>query len=1063
MYATHLSIRCKSKQKQKEQEKVQKKRKHLRKINFSMNLLQQQQERWKNLSLVPPPPSSSRCRRSSTISSSRRTYMFSLLCFAGIVSCATNYYVFYDYENNHIHAYKNEINGNSGGNSINRNNENSKIIIQKNKIDNDNNINNNNNNINNNNVVYHPSSRRITSKNIATAMKRSSSSSSLLSSASSLHSSTSKHDEHNNNDINIHYKNDTNSNKIIPLRYLSFGSVENNFDGGDDDLHNPIEESYSYLLSSDVNNVAASTSLSMCAICTQSIIQDRMYDVITIDFFDTDGGLYQLSKRIRQRFPNAIIVFVQLWTPDHIYYYDNHNNVSIPATYMHSYMTGEASIKAATTTTTQNDGNNNHDDGIIKRNRESFRKAAAAITTTTKGTTTNDVGDNVGDNDNDITKRSGKNNNAKSYWHFQNLSRQQKIVEHCVEEFDGYLYSLPFNTPSSLPFVPRDNDNKSIHHSKSNKIGENIDTNHNKNNNDGAMTLITSSIYLELFQFDSSLKRSRNNNSKENNGDVISTTTTPPRITKYLSKKGHQVVANGIYNTIIKNHPNTKKLSLQHHQKIISSQKISSSLLKNNNVNDAKKGDDNGISSSSINNYFDRDLVGSWYPGDYCSMWYTTGDYNAVHTVDTDTFDVTTTNDTTTALNNTHSTPTTTAATSTNGYFSSKKKKNKRRWGQSIYDFFSRFFSYTINESNKNGSILHTLRRVKVIQFESHQQQRIGKNDDRETKKTIKHALEMSRKGGSIYVHNPFQESRILYLTYMTSFSDNAYYDDIDSNNSAELGGDSNFKKANQLRNRYSNNRNSFLSLMVTKNKKIKVYPRTKVIIDGKSVLILDPVHDGYNKNGIHNNNDDDTKEVATTGQQQNHQHHIHLTRTTAVGHIPPGNALLEFKTLNYEPSSEYRFRLVGYSVLKDDIVDGIPFEYDIQPEPTIVIPKPEKKNSILFFDGDGSSSNNNNNNNNGGFFTTSAAVPSKNTVTSFRDNDININYDDKTSNNGKNNDKEENRKTKAATTTESRSSSLVLSFFVAFFRILRQVSFWLTWLLHSIIFSVDSFIFDYF
>ncbi|CAB9498017.1 expressed unknown protein [Seminavis robusta] len=118
-----------------------------------------------------------------------------------------------------------------------------------------------------------------------------------------------------------------------------------------------------------------------------------------------------------------------------------------------------------------------------------------------------------------------------------------------------------------------------------------------------------------------------------------------------------------------------------------------------------------------------------------------------------------------------------------------------------------------------------------------------------------KHAVEISRRGGSVDVNNPFAEPRMLYLTYMTAQG--------------------------------------------------REYPRTKVTVGGKASVMIDPVHE-----------DVDTED--------------HLTRTTAVGLVPPGRTVLQLNSLDADSTS--RFRLVGLHFLNKGKVP-IPFEFDFEPD----------------------------------------------------------------------------------------------------------------------------------
>jgi hypothetical protein len=80
-------------------------------------------------------------------------------------------------------------------------------------------------------------------------------------------------------------------------------------------------QAYPYLLSQWVHNAASRVGGSeLAALCTQSIVGDKnIYDVIVLEFSssssNSNNGLALLAERIRQRFPSATIILVQLWSP----------------------------------------------------------------------------------------------------------------------------------------------------------------------------------------------------------------------------------------------------------------------------------------------------------------------------------------------------------------------------------------------------------------------------------------------------------------------------------------------------------------------------------------------------------------------------------------------------------------------------------------------------------------------------------------------------------------------------------------------------------------------------
>lgn len=86
------------------------------------------------------------------------------------------------------------------------------------------------------------------------------------------------------------------------------------------------DAAYPYRLTPDARNAAQRVGgPTLAALCTQSIVEDSIYDVITLEF----SSAYQesdlvaldlLAQRLRTRFPNAFLVVVQLWSPSFYYY-----------------------------------------------------------------------------------------------------------------------------------------------------------------------------------------------------------------------------------------------------------------------------------------------------------------------------------------------------------------------------------------------------------------------------------------------------------------------------------------------------------------------------------------------------------------------------------------------------------------------------------------------------------------------------------------------------------------------------------------------------------------------
>jgi len=99
------------------------------------------------------------------------------------------------------------------------------------------------------------------------------------------------------------------------LRVAAFGSsnmwgagLENRFDA------------LPYLVSNEVDNYAMfSAGPNYPSVCTQTIVgDDDVYDVIFLEYWlKARQGLPQLALRLRERYPNAMIFFVKIWSPIH--------------------------------------------------------------------------------------------------------------------------------------------------------------------------------------------------------------------------------------------------------------------------------------------------------------------------------------------------------------------------------------------------------------------------------------------------------------------------------------------------------------------------------------------------------------------------------------------------------------------------------------------------------------------------------------------------------------------------------------------------------------------------
>jgi len=99
-----------------------------------------------------------------------------------------------------------------------------------------------------------------------------------------------------------------------PLRIAAFGT-SHTFGA---QLEDRFNEAYPWLLSLDATNLALKSSgPSYPAACTESMVgDDAIFDVIILEFhLRATEGLDQLALRLRERFPDAMIIFVKIWFP----------------------------------------------------------------------------------------------------------------------------------------------------------------------------------------------------------------------------------------------------------------------------------------------------------------------------------------------------------------------------------------------------------------------------------------------------------------------------------------------------------------------------------------------------------------------------------------------------------------------------------------------------------------------------------------------------------------------------------------------------------------------------
>jgi len=98
------------------------------------------------------------------------------------------------------------------------------------------------------------------------------------------------------------------------LRILSLGSSRAWGTGMDD----PAKESFTGLLGG-TNKAIRASNPDYPAMCMYSMIGEDVYDVILIEYMPqaydgTRESLLQMGRRLRQRFPDALIVYLNIWT-----------------------------------------------------------------------------------------------------------------------------------------------------------------------------------------------------------------------------------------------------------------------------------------------------------------------------------------------------------------------------------------------------------------------------------------------------------------------------------------------------------------------------------------------------------------------------------------------------------------------------------------------------------------------------------------------------------------------------------------------------------------------------
>lgn len=118
------------------------------------------------------------------------------------------------------------------------------------------------------------------------------------------------------------------------LRYLAFGSSSTFGVGLDSSSpENSYVSQIARAIDADLVNAASPIEGSaLPAACTQTVVGDEsVFDVISIEFSVFDQDLEILARRLRKRFPSALIVLIELWNPTMLRY-RSYNNQSLEFT-----------------------------------------------------------------------------------------------------------------------------------------------------------------------------------------------------------------------------------------------------------------------------------------------------------------------------------------------------------------------------------------------------------------------------------------------------------------------------------------------------------------------------------------------------------------------------------------------------------------------------------------------------------------------------------------------------------------------------------------------------------
>mmetsp|Transcript_8197 Transcript_8197/g.11914 ORF Transcript_8197/g.11914 Transcript_8197/m.11914 type:complete len:439 (+) Transcript_8197:51-1367(+) len=98
------------------------------------------------------------------------------------------------------------------------------------------------------------------------------------------------------------------------FRVVSFGTSRAYGSG----LPHPESQSYTGLLGG-TNLAIRASDARYPAMCAKSMVKDAIYDVIIIEYMPhmydaTKGAMLRLGERMRQRFPDSLIIYIDMWT-----------------------------------------------------------------------------------------------------------------------------------------------------------------------------------------------------------------------------------------------------------------------------------------------------------------------------------------------------------------------------------------------------------------------------------------------------------------------------------------------------------------------------------------------------------------------------------------------------------------------------------------------------------------------------------------------------------------------------------------------------------------------------